>query len=45
MVPGGFGYIPNEEPTMTLRQRYDLYVAAMTSLDLPYETFDTWLNR
>jgi len=29
----------------TLNDRYQLYVEAMISMGLPYECFDTWLNR
>ncbi len=30
---------------MTLRERYEIYVAAMIDLGQPYVDFDTWLNR
>lgn len=29
----------------TLKDRYDCYVASMEALNLPYDDFDTWLNR
>ena len=28
----------------TLEDRYNNYVAAMISMDLPFKTFDQWLN-
>jgi len=30
---------------MSMQDRYDLYVQAMIDLGLPYDDFDTWLNR
>jgi hypothetical protein len=29
----------------TLEERYQNYVDQMESMGLPYECFDTWLNR
>ena len=35
----------NVKEAKTLKARYDIYQTALVSLGLPYESFDTWLNR
>ncbi len=36
---------PSRSEETDMRDRYENYVQAMIDLGLPYDSFDTWLNR